>query len=195
MKTKLLTIALLACSMFAASAIPIGLDSNKYVGSIVNGAPANAEDEVIYINILINMGIGESLAPFVPPNTTGETFLRSMNFGFPPDAVVDGDSRIDPFVAGASYSLTNWEYMLVKTGGASYVFYVATLNAGVYELNVPSFPSGISHVSFYNSEPGEEPPFGDDPPPNVPDGGSTIAILGAALLSLGGLRRFCPRKS
>jgi hypothetical protein len=190
MKTKLLTLALLACSALASQAILIGLDSPKFVGTVVDGAPASPVQEVNYINLLINMDTNQTLLPGVSPNLTTETLIRSANFGFPPDAVVDDDSRIDPFVAGQSYSLTNWEYLLVKTGGASYVFYVASLNAGVYELSVPTFPSGISHVSFYNSVPGEEPPFGDEPPGTpVPDGGGTMTILGIALLGLGGVRR------
>ena len=187
MKTKLLSLAILACSVLGVMAIPIGLSSPKYVGSIINGAPASAANEVQYINILIDMAVNTTLDPNVAPNTTGEAFARSSNVGLPPDALVAGTIRFDPPASSNSYNLTGWDYMLVKTGGASYVFYVASLS-GSFELD-NSFPSGISHISLYDTGVSSTP-FGNDPPPaGVPDGGSTLACMGVALIGLGSARR------
>ena len=81
-------------------------------------------------------------------------------------------------------------YLLVKDGNAepfaAYLFDISSWN-GTESLVMTDFWLGngaISHVTIYAS---------GSPSSQVPDGGSTLMLLGSALAGLGALRRFVAR--
>ena len=81
-------------------------------------------------------------------------------------------------------------YLLVKDGNqvpAAYLFDISSLWNGTDPIVMTDFWIGggaISHVSIYAS---------GTPSTPVPDGGTTVMLLGSALAGLGALRRFVAR--
>jgi hypothetical protein len=90
-------------------------------------------------------------------------------------------------------------YMLVKDGNASPIWYFYNLTAlgwdGEETLDLSGFwlntGGAISHVTLY----GVSTTPGTGGVPGVPDGGTTLVLLGGSLLGVGSLRRLMLKKS
>ena len=192
MKKTLLTaiacVFALGLTANTASALAIG-DAN-YLGYVDPGSPANAEDEVFYINTLLGIAPGGTLLdvnpPPSPPNTLYD-FSRvdsTLDCSLCPAATTAGaDSGNDP---ATSVDVDGWTYLVAKYGDVSHVWYVVGLGTetlpqsgfgGFHPKTGEPVQNGLSHYSLYN--PGEK----------VPDGGATAGLLGLAMLGLGYLRR------
>ena len=75
----------------------------------------------------------------------------------------------------------------VGNGNAENLYFIDT--TGFYTfLNEPNASGGLSSIHFYGN-PSAVPIPGGPVPPSVPDGGSTLALLGGALVGLAALRR------
>ncbi len=150
------------------------------VGTITPGAPANPADVAPYINFMIGLTAGTSGTFHNPPHT--QTITRSTNlFASLPNAEVPGSvsgggTTID-LGAGGVYS-----YLFAKYDGQndiSQVWYVGNLSGIVtIPLDGP-LGHGLSGWVLF-------PPGGQQ----VPDGGTTVMLLGAALGALGIARRY-----
>jgi hypothetical protein len=144
------------------------------VGTITPGAPADPADVATYINFMIGLAPGDS------GTFAGQTITRSTNlFGSLPTASATGA------VSGTGTTidlnaLGTFTYLFAKYDGQndnSVVWNIAGLTG---TLTIPADgPNGYGLSGWIL--------FG--PTGQVPDGGTTVMLLGAALGALGMVRR------
>ena len=151
------------------------------VGTVTPATPANPANVADYINFMINLAPGSSGTFHNPPHT--QSITRSTNlFASLPNALVPGavpgtGTTID-LGAGGVYS-----YLFAKYDGQndiSQVWYVGNLSGIITIPQLGPLGYGLSGWILF-------PPGGT---PSVPDGGTTVMLLGAALGVLGMARRF-----
>ena len=169
----------LALGMGATSAQALAIDDANYLGNIVPGLPSGETNEAAFIDALIALAPGADQTPCGDDAATPNTCTRSDNvFANLPspadftDKDESGDNTVD---------VTGFAYILAKYGKGSetqisHVWYVGNLTG---EQTVPdSSGGGLSHISRFNATTN-----------GVPDGGTTLMLLGTALVGLGALRR------
>ena len=152
------------------------LSPGYVLGTISDGTPASNANETLWVNALINATTGST-------TTVGDqTLVRSAN-SFPtlPAAVfsyrVENRDLTLQSLTGISYILGKYGNS-VDGGQQSVVWYVGALTGTGYSIPTP----GLSHVTYFTSD-------SDVPTPGVPEGGSTVALLGLAVAALALLRR------
>jgi hypothetical protein len=156
-----------------------------YLGSVVPPEPASSADEEHYVN---------TLAPHAPGtfqdtyHSNTYTYIRTANScGTCPAAVFnqrnespvqnkDGTTTVNLGTGGFTYLLAKYD----GPGGADAIWNVQGLNGLVY-IPFNAFGHDISHWSLFGGGQG------------VPDGGATVMLLGAALGTLGVVRRYLTR--
>lgn len=150
------------------------------VGTITPGAPADPADVATYINFMITLpspGVG---------TFAGQTITRTTNtFGSLPTA--DG-SPTGGSVSGTGTTidlstLGTFTYLFAKYDGQNDVSQVWNISGLTGVLTIPAdgpLGHGLSGWILFN-------PAGT---PGVPDGGTTVMLLGAALGALGVARRY-----
>jgi len=163
--------ALLAFSP-STQALTIG-DAHE-LGFVQYGIPSGDLDRLTYVNHLVHMGLGGH------DFADGQEYFRSMhNFGSLPNAVlaghVNGTSTTINLGAAGTYT-----YLFAKYDGPNYgseVWYVGDLSG---KLTIPATAGGygLSGWTLFGTGAG------------VPDGGTTVMLLGAALGALGMARRY-----
>jgi VPDSG-CTERM motif len=159
------------------------LNFNQAVGTVTPGAPANETVQASYINFMIGLGLGQS------DTFAGQTITRSNNvFANLPTAIVGPSSVVNPPQDGNGLvhiqlgAVGTFSYLYAKYDGQNdltQVWYVGNLGG---EITIPflgPLGHGISHYTLYG-------PGGN----GVPDGGTTLMLLGMAFGSLGMARRF-----
>ncbi|MFN0127213.1 MAG: hypothetical protein ACKV19_11075 [Verrucomicrobiales bacterium] len=125
------------------------------------------------------------------PDEEGQEDLFSTVFG--PDA--NDPTTATLTYTGPAISLYDWDcaFIVVK-GGNNFVYYSLSGWDGDEDIQVTNadlppnrqgIPPGISHVSIYACE----------GTPTVPEGGTSVALLGLALAGVGAARRFMSRKA
>jgi hypothetical protein len=163
------------------------LNFNQAVGTVTPGAPADETQEASYINFMINLGLGGS------GDFAGQHITRSMNvFANLPTASAVGAVKNDAPVQDANGlvhiqlgAVGTYSYLYAKYDGQndlSQVWYVGDLGG---EITIPFVgPAGhdLSHYTLFAA--------GGN---GVPDGGTTLMLLGMAFGSLGMARRFLKR--
>lgn len=171
-------VALVALLCFAAPlARAIVLDfSVSGIGSYAPASAANNDAEVtVAVNALINWFNGGP-----NPSGGGITYTLTPGSGLPPPAlptpaVFGFKDDAAPFV---DITLPGYTYLLAKYGNVAYVFYLGNLAPGSYSLPaVGPNGLGLSHEVAFTTQ------------TTVPDGGTTMALLGLGLLALEVLRR------
>jgi len=157
-------IAALGASAIGAEALTVAGDA--YLGSIEPNTPSNPANEVIYINYLITLADEQV-------SVTDRTYSRvgSTVVGPFPTAVTAGAVKVEPNPSPTGIDVTGFSYLLAKYSTGAHVWYVAGLNTSV---DIPS--DALSHYSLYN-------------PVSVPEGGSTLMLLGMGLAGVAALRR------
>jgi hypothetical protein len=162
-----------------ASALTFG-DAND-LGQVLNGIPSGDAARTAYVNHLIDM------APGTSDTFSGQTFNRSLanpGPGFPnyPDAVFSHNGT------GTSIDLgdgTLYSYLFAKYDGpnaGSEVWYVGGLS-GIITIPAVGLDGQNFGLSGWTL-------FGPGGGNGVPDGGTTVMLLGAALGALGMARRY-----
>ena len=173
-----LTFGVLAALPGTAQALTIG-DGN-YLGSVGNPEPASESAEEGYINTLIAQVPGST-------NTIGGHLYTRSNVSCAgcPAAVFnsrnnapvnngDGTTSVNLGTGGFTYLLAKYD----GPQGADAVWNVQGLT-GIVTIPFNAFGHDISHWSLFGPGGG-----------GVPDGGTTVMLLGAALGALGMARRF-----
>jgi hypothetical protein len=165
----------------AAQALTIG-DGN-YLGSVTPPEPADAPSEEHYINTLIAQSAGIHI---INEGGTLRTYDRSnVSCGTCPAAVFNqkNDSPIENKNGTTTVNLGTggFTYLLAKydgPNGADAIWNVQGLTGLVY-IPFNAFGHDLSHWSLFGG--------GGN---GVPDGGTTVMLLGAALGALGMARRY-----
>jgi hypothetical protein len=182
-KLALLSAAVCAAMLaFSHNASAVQFGEPRDLGQVLFGIPSGDADRLSYVNHLIDM------APGTSDFFNGQTFNRSLanpGPGFPnyPNAVLAGH------VSGTSNSIDLgptagvYLYLFAKYDGpnaGSEVWYVGNLS-GV--IKIPRFGLAGQHygLSGWTLFRGGG---------QVPDGGTTVMLLGAAIGALGMARRF-----
>jgi hypothetical protein len=166
--------AMLAFSPKAATALTF--NDAHVVGTITPATPVNPGVVSAYINYMIALAPGHS-GTF--PNPPTQTITRSSNtFASLPNALVPG--AVTGFGTTINLGAGVYSYLFAKyaQNDVSQVWYVGNLSGIV---TIPALgPRGraLSRWKLF-------PPGGQ-----VPDGGATVMLLGAALGALGMARRF-----
>jgi hypothetical protein len=156
-----------------ASALAITGD-NQELGKVQFGILSGEIERLIYVNYLIGMSLGTT------NSVNGLTYLRSNNnFGPLPTAVLAGA------VSGTSTTVALgtglYSYLFAKynnPSAGSVVWYVGNLSGNI---TIPGAWGRYALSGWTLFGPGGG---------QVPDGGATVMLLGAALGALGMARRF-----
>jgi hypothetical protein len=180
---KLAMLSAVACAVMLAFSNNANADATlgffpdtHVVGTITPGAPADPADVATYINFMI------ALSPGGSGSFSGQTITRTTNtFGSLPTASATGA------VSGTGTTidlnaLGTFTYLFAKYDGQNDVSQVWNISGLTGILTIPGFgPNGygLSGWILFNPTGG-----------GVPDGGTTVMLLGAALGGLGMVRRF-----
>ena len=158
---------MLACS-HNANALTLTGGDDKFLGQIVPGTDGNAE-RTAYVNHMIGMNRGSS-GLFM-----SQIFKRSTNnFGALPTAVfAQNGTGTNVSLGGGLYS-----YLFARYSGISLVWYVGNLSGNI---KIPLITSGGLLMGWTLFSAGGQ---------GVPDGGTTLMLLGTAFVALGMARRF-----
>ena len=186
---KILLMLAIAASALSANALTITqfLTANPNVAGMVKDAvPFGDADRVTYVNAILSLGAN------VNGNTTlvpGQTlYTGAINYN---GTVSLGDSTQGTGIA----TISGWDYVFVKYDGPNGGGIVYALNGGTMTLagnvsalspsGIDGWQGGISGWTAYGAHPGHDE--------RVPDGGTTVAMLGLAFAGLGATRRFLKR--
>jgi hypothetical protein len=165
--------AMLAFSPKAATALTF--DDAHVVGTITPAAPVNPPVVSAYINYMITLAPGDS-GTFYNPHA--QTITRSNNtFASLPNALLPG--AVTGFSTTINLGAGVYSYLFAKYGAqndVSQVWYVGNLSGIV---TIPALGPRGNALTLWKLFPGQ-----------VPDGGATVMLLGAALGALGIARRF-----
>jgi hypothetical protein len=159
---------------FSHSANALTIGDGHELGFVMYGIPSGDSDRLTYVNHLIGMALGTS------DKADGQTYTRSNNdFGALQPAVltslVDGTSTSINLGTGGTYL-----YLFAKYDGPNYgseVWYVGDLS-GIITIPDSAGGYGLSGWTLFGSA------------GSVPDGGTTVMLLGAALGALGVALRY-----
>lgn len=175
-------VALTVCALMTGfatqvSAINLTLDDAYYLGSIKPGHPPGSNEDD-WMNILIGLSVGGA----TNASSGTQTITRSTNdFGVLPE--LDSVTKRDDNGANPTWTIgADSLYLLGKYGNsipggqASFVWYIGDLPIGS-EVTLPT--AGLSHSTIGSGE----------RTVRVPDGGSTLALIGLAVTGLGLMRR------
>jgi hypothetical protein len=154
------------------------------VGTVSPAAPADAVARAQYINFLITLGLNTSAThDFGQPLGTQNFYRTTNTFGSLPQASATGS------VSGTGTTINlntlgTFTYLFAKYDGQNDTSVVWNISGLTGILTIPqNGPLGYGLSGWILFGPGGTPP-------GVPDGGTTVMLLGAALGALGMARRF-----
>jgi hypothetical protein len=185
MKKVLITaacaLALAGLSASKANALTLTIGDEYYLGSINDGIPPSETLEAGYINYLITLAPGADDTQLPPGtgeiyNREGSTISDPLPTALAPDAFKDDSGNY------TSIDVTGYTYLLAKydqeTAG-SLVWLVSGL--GTVDVVSQFNDRDLSHYTLFNAD--------DEGDHGVPDGGTSMGLLGVGLLGLGYLRQ------
>ena len=177
---------MIACTGFIALASQVRATALTFgdihdLGYINPAVSSGDAQRTAYVNELISLAPGTT--GFFDP-VTGQTYNRSLSVhGAPyPTAVFDHNSGGSPPTT-IDISTGSYQYLFAKYDGPNYGAEVWDLNGLTGTITIPEFagPDGQLQLSGWTLFTGT--------PTTVPDGGTTVMLLGAALSAIGLLRR------
>ncbi len=179
---KLILIAVAACAAmcaFSPSAKALAFNDGNVVGTVTPGAPANPASVADYINFMITLGLGQTVVHDFGQPEGVQTITRSNNsFGSLPStsstgAVTGTGTTINLGAGGFTYLFAKYD----GQNDLSFVWKVAGLTGTITIPANGPLGHGLSGWILF-------------PGGSVPDGGTTVMLLGAALGTLGMVRRY-----
>jgi len=192
----MLLVAGMVATLTGAQAVlisnPLSLDTQFLVG-ILNGQPgdSNVATETVYAQTILDLAFGEKTGP------AGQEGVYEANTTFNYSGTITSNGGQ---VGGTSIE-AGWDWALAKYDGQNggYVLFALLGQAST----IPQYPYGlwtdntsqfaISHLTLFDG--GGSPPPPPPPPPPVPEGGPGILLLGALLLTLGGVKVLVSRRA
>ncbi len=202
MKIKALKAILFAAMpIVAGTAFAATINSNYLIGKVDPGSPASPTNELGRLQFLVTSYNGGSIAGNVTnPSDLGHAYTLTLGSNVPAapllSPVVTASSQLAGGFTSANIDFgTGFEYLLVKWANIDTFYYIGGLTGFNTVTNDVVFnpnqrPQDASHYVFYN-----QTTPGTGGTPGVPDGGTTLALLGGSLLGLGSLRRLMLKKS
>ena len=159
---------------FSTNARALTIGDNQELGFVEFGIPSGDDFRTIYVNHLIGMALGTS------DMADGQTYFRSNNdFGpLPQPAVLALNGTGTTIDLGTDL----YSYLFAKYDGPNYgseVWFVGNLS-GIITIPATGGGYGLSGWTLFGPGGGGQ----------VPDGGTTVMLLGAALGALGIARRY-----
>lgn len=143
--------------------------AGDFVGTIVDGTPANLADEVIYMNHLLGLGASASQV-IVDANPIGShTYTTSGTFDF--GGTVSAVGALDYASNPPGTVVAGYQYLLAKYGQNDYVWYLGGLSFDVSSGFGEA--AGLSHWVAFNPT-----------TTKVPDSGMTAVLLGLGLVAV-----------
>jgi hypothetical protein len=179
----LATLAIAVCAPLLANATTITFGDALDLGLISPNHPADPSSSASYVTFLKNM----APSAVVNGGPGGNTFTRTANFPNSPtfaDAVfaTELSFTVSGNTATVNLGSTGYFYLLGKFDGPNFGSEVWVITGLTGTITMPEFGSGnqygLSHVYVFN------------PGSGLPDGGTTLMLLGSALGGLGLVRRF-----
>jgi hypothetical protein len=159
--------------------INLAVGDQHELGQAISAVPEGDADITRYVNFMIGLSLGSSGQVVIGPHTILVT--RSMNdFGplpSPATIALRGKGTSINLGTPGTYSYLFAHYG-GPGGGTAEVWYVGDLN-GVIDIPSIGFGHGLSGWALFTAPGGA-----------VPDGGTSMMLLGAALGALGIVRRF-----
>jgi hypothetical protein len=186
---KLAMLSAAVCTVmlaFSHNASALTFGDERDLGQVLFGIPSGDTSRQSYVNHLISLAPGTTGDSFA-----GQTFNRSLanpGPGFPnyPAALINGLKNGTGTSINLGPTAGVYTYLFAKYDGpnaGSEVWYVGDLSG---TITIPGFGLagqhyGLSGWTLFRA---------GSVPPGVPDGGTTVMLLGAALGALGMARRF-----
>jgi hypothetical protein len=154
---------LITLAAVALAAVPLANAIPIYLGSQA-GEPASAEQRLVRLNQQIDL--------------YNSTYSPDL-----PTAVIEGNSQIeDQTGTSITVDVTGWSYLVLKWAHDDFYWYVGgdtgSLLFESQSFNEKGNAQDLSGYGLFN------------PTTRVPDGASTVVLLGLGLIGLAGLRRF-----
>jgi hypothetical protein len=151
-----------------ASALTLTFGDNNFLGQMIPGT-GGIPERTAYVNHMIGMNPG-GFGLFM-----NQTFNRSTNnFGALPTAVFARNGTGKNIALGTGL----YSYLFARYSGVSFVWYVGNLSGNI-QIPLVTATGGLLMGWTLFSAGGQ----------GVPDGGTTVMLLGAALGALGMARR------
>ena len=178
-------LALLSAAVCAAmlafspkAAIALTFNDAHVVGTITPAAPVNPTLASAYINYMIALAPGNSGTFHNPNPAVTQTITRSNNtFASLPNALVPGAVTGHGTTINLGAGVYSYLFAKYAQNDVSQVWYVRNLSGIV---TIPALGPNGHALTLWKLFPGAQ----------VPDGGATVMLLGAALGALGMARRF-----
>ena len=176
-----LTTCVLTAFTLTTTSQAFTLTANDLIGYVMPGTPSGDGDETNRLQFFVTLN---NTGSAVAPDANSYTAVFGSNVPqVLPDPVVFGtqiQASALPVNIAAPYS-----YLMAKFGDNSAYYWLGGQTGSLTSIYIPAaFGStglGLSHVTLFNRT-------GDGDIPGVPDGGATVALLGAVLGLFGVLR-------
>jgi hypothetical protein len=170
--------AVLAFTPNANAITNLQFNDQRVVGTTIPFSSPNAQTAATWINYMITLGLGQSgNIGFQQVTRSNNSFANLPNAN--PNITATGTSTNINLGAGGVYTYLFVQYTFIGINDKSVVWNVAALSGNI---TIPFFgPNGLSTLSSWIL-------FGAAGQ-GVPDGGTTVMLLGAALGALAMARR------
>ena len=177
-----LAMTLLCASTASALAIDLTVGDANFVGTVIDGIPPNDANEPLYVNSLIEVAPGafDDECNYVNSEDCDRT-LSTLAIALPA-VPLTGQLKTETDTAD-NVLVNGWAYISGKYGNDGiHVWYIGNL-AATDTVTLPTnfngtTGPGLSHWTLYTADQFD-----------VPDGGTTAALLGLSLVGLGMIRR------
>jgi hypothetical protein len=171
------TCALVALA-FASHAYAIALTSSNVIGIVLGAEPSDPSDETVRLQVFISLSSGGSIV--FPDDATYLPTLPGPGTPTP----LPGPASFGEKITTTTLPATSYTYLMAKFGPDAVYYYLGGQTGSIDSLFIPPNlginGNGLSHISLFNRIGGGA---------SVPDGGTTIALLGGAVWCLAILRR------
>jgi hypothetical protein len=175
----ILTLAALALAAPAINAVPLTDWNNHLVGSY---APASGYTNDTEVTIAANKLITWYNGGANPNPDPAAVFSLTVGASVPPPALPGAAFEFkDETAPFDMVNTSTTAYVLRKYGNTAYLFFIGNVDPGSYAVPTNLFgeQNALSHLVAFTAT----------TTTTVPDGGATMALLGACILVLEGLRR------
>jgi hypothetical protein len=189
-----------ACALTTAvstqAATIISAQTGYWLGSYT-GATSSKAQILERLNVLID-GFNDSLITLEAPELPFE-YVYQPGFEIPDEFILNASFSTNnmvpqtPVSCGLTLDVTGYEYLHVRIAESSYYYYLNELAGEVsfcndldYSEGNDSLPNTISYYNLIGTTCDEC---------KVPEGGTSIALLGLGIAGLGASRRFLVRKA